>query len=355
MNAGVLLVTGALGNGPVAVASGATLGGTGAIGGPVTVANGGVIAPGKGGAGTLTVGNLTLGASAILNYQLGALSDRIDVSGPLTLDGTLNVSPLSGLTVGVYRLLNYTGDFTDNTLALGTLPVGTTANDFSIQTEVPGQVNLVLNGGAGELLFWDGANFAANGVVNGGASTWSNGPTNWTNSGGTLNQAWGSQRAVFTGAAGIVTLGEDVTATGLQFVANGYVVNASAGQSITLNGAAVIRVDASVTATINAVLVGGGMNKDGDGTLVLTADSTYAGGTTLTNGTIIVRNAAGLGLGTGPVAALASPSTFLRFANNASAGAVTITNDGSGPVLDEGIIEFCEYVAGRHGDNNQSG
>ena len=166
-------------------------------------------------------------------------------------------APLSGLTVGVYRLLNYSGAFTDNALALGTIPAGTSASDFNIQTNIAGQVNLVLNGGAGDLLFWDGPNFGSNGVVNGGTGTWTNVATNWTNSGGTLNQAWASQKAVFTGVAGTVTLGENVTTTGMQFVTSGYVVNSGAGQSIALNGAAVVRVEAAATATINAVLSGG--------------------------------------------------------------------------------------------------
>ncbi len=45
----------------------------------MTVADAGIVAPGKTGAGTLTVGSLTLNTASILNYQLGSLSDRIDV------------------------------------------------------------------------------------------------------------------------------------------------------------------------------------------------------------------------------------------------------------------------------------
>ena len=90
--AGILVVNGSVNTPLVTVVDNATLGGTGTIGGPVTVANGGIVAPGKTGAGVLSVGALTLNATSILNYQLGSLSDRIDVNGPLTLDGTVNVS-----------------------------------------------------------------------------------------------------------------------------------------------------------------------------------------------------------------------------------------------------------------------
>ncbi len=337
VNGGALLVTGALGNAPVDIASGATLGGTGTIGGPVIVANGGIISPGKGGPGTLTVGALTLNANSILDYQLGTMSDRIDVNGPLTLDGAINIGTVSGgLTVGVYRLLNYTGAFTDNGLALGTLPTGTSASDFSIETNVTGQVNVVLNGGGGDLLFWDGPNLTANGVVNGGTGTWLNPPSNWTNSGGTVQQAWASKTAVFSGTAGTVTLGENVTARGLQFVTNGYVVNAGVGQSITLDGTAPIRVDAGASATINAMLTGGALDKIGIGSLTLSANNSYSGGTTVSDGLLIVTNSAGLGLGTGAVTVLPTFDVDLRFTGSASAGSIAITARGNTP-SDTGI------------------
>jgi fibronectin-binding autotransporter adhesin len=340
VNAGRLLVTGSLANGTVGVAGDATLGGTGTIGGGVTVADAGIVSPGTTGAGTLTAGALSLSAGSVLTFQLGSASDRIDVNGALTLDGTIHVSALSGLTSGVYRLVNYSGVLTDNGLTLGTLPAGIAAADVSIQTSVPGQVNLVLNGGAGELLFWDGLNLISNGVVNGGTGTWTNALTNWTNSGGTINQAWAGKKAVFSGPAGAVTLGGNVSATGLQFVTNGYAVNAGAGEAISLDGAAVVRVEASAAATIHAALTGGALNKDGDGTLYLTASSGYGGGTTVTNGTLIVRDPSGLGLGTGPVAVRGTLTSLLRFPDNASLGALTITNDGSGPTLATGFTQL---------------
>ena len=341
VSAGKLLVTGALGNGAVTVAGGATLGGTGTIGGAVAVADGGIIAPGKVGAGTLTVGALTLNSASILDYQIGSLSDRIDVNGPLSLDGTLNLGALPGLTVGVYRLLNYTGAFTDNALALGTVPAGINPNDFSIQTDIAGQVNLVLNGGAGELLFWDGPNFASNGVINGGTASWTNAPTNWTNSGGTLNQAWASQKAVFSGAAGVVTLGENVSTSGLQFATSGYAVSGPAGTALMLTGTAPIRVDAGASATISATITGGALDKTGIGTLTLSGDNSYSGGTAVTDGALIVTNAAGLGLGTGPVTVLPALNAFLRFTGGGSAGSVAITNRGGAPADNgTGFVEF---------------
>ena len=66
--------------------------------------------------------------------------------------------------------------------------------------------------------FWDGAQTAANGVVNGGTGTWNNATTNWTNFGRHDQLRMDTGRfAVFSGAAGTVTVTEPVTSTGMQF------------------------------------------------------------------------------------------------------------------------------------------
>ena len=54
--AGTLVVNGSVSTPLVTVVDNATLAGTGTIGGSVTVANGGIVAPGKTGAGVLSVG-----------------------------------------------------------------------------------------------------------------------------------------------------------------------------------------------------------------------------------------------------------------------------------------------------------
>lgn len=155
ITAGTLLVNNTSGSGTgtgaVAVQTGATLGGSGFISGVVTSA-GGILAPGNS-PGTLTVGGLTLDGTSILSYELDAIdqtvgsgiNDLIQVNGNLTLDGTFNLDAIIGgsqLAAGSYRLINYTGSLTDNTLELGTgLPLGFT---YSIDTATSGEVNLVI-------------------------------------------------------------------------------------------------------------------------------------------------------------------------------------------------------------------
>ena len=139
---GTLLVNNSAGSGAgtgaLVVANGATLSGGGVIGGAVTINSGGIYAPGNP-VGTLTVSNnFTANSGAILNYTLGASSDRTIVSSNLNLSGTLNITAGTGFTSGTFTLFTYGG-----ALALGTLTLAMPANSSgTINTNTPGQVNL---------------------------------------------------------------------------------------------------------------------------------------------------------------------------------------------------------------------
>src|SRR3546814_5565690 len=74
VNAGTLLVDGnqSAATGLTTVASGATLGGIGTIGGDVNVAAGGALAAGSYDVGTLSVnGSLSLAGTSLLDYEFG--------------------------------------------------------------------------------------------------------------------------------------------------------------------------------------------------------------------------------------------------------------------------------------------
>lgn len=100
--------------------------------------------------------------------------------------------------------------------------------------------------------------------------------------------------AIFTGAAGTVTVDAslgDIGVSGMQFASDGYRIQ---GDAIALNtGGNAIRVGdgsdagAAFTATIAAELTGAGtLEKTDLGTLVLTGENTYSGGTTISAGTL---------------------------------------------------------------------
>lgn len=325
VNEGVLLVNGnqSAATGQVTVKSGATLGGNGIIGGAVDVLDDGHITAGAAinSVGKLTTGSLSLNDNAQLDYQFGqaytpggAFNDLIDVNGDLTLDGKLNIetSPGGSFDVGVYRVINYTGTLTNNVMDIANAPEA--ADSLYVQTSVNNQVNLVNHAGL-TLRFWDGTGgengeLKNNGVINGGDGIWqsSQGNDNWTTDEstpeGALNAPFTDAAfAVFQGEAGNVTVDNskgDVIISGAQFATDGYRVG---GEAITTDTAnTLIRVgDGTVdgvnyTATIDSVIRGtGGLNKGDLGTLILTGDNTYSGGTTITSGTLQVAGDNNLG------------------------------------------------------------
>lgn len=313
--AGRLLLEGdySAATGATGVAGGATLGGTGTLGGDVILADGATLAPGADGPGTLTIeGGLSLASGSLLDFEFGeanvaggALNDLVEVGGDLVLDGTLDVSVPAGgaFEAGVYRVFNYGGALTDNGLEIGTLPGG---SDAAVQTSIAGQVNLVNTGGL-TLNFWDGAAGPKNdGAVNGGDGLWQNsaGNENWTDANGQVNAPYTDAAfAIFAGDAGTVEVDDSlgtVSASGMQFATDGYSIT---GDDLVLAGAdATIRVGdgsaqgADFTATIGAVLGGDArLVKTDAGTLVLTGDNTYTGGTRIAGGTLQVARDANLG------------------------------------------------------------
>jgi len=347
---GLLLVNGnfAAATGSVTIRSGATLGGTGMIGGNVSLA--GTLTPGAGGAGTLTInGDLSISQSATLSYEFGqanvaggGLNDLVNIAGNLTLDGTINVTVPTGgnFSAGIYRVFNYGGTLTNNGLSLGAMPAG---SNVGVQTAIAGQVNLVNFAGLA-LNFWDGAAGPKNNsVVNGGSGVWqhSSGNDNWTEAAGLVNAGYSdSAFAVFGGTAGTVTVDNSlgqVSAGGMQFATGGYTI---AGGGIALTGGqASIRVGdgstagAGYTATINAGLSGASeLVKTDAGTLVLGGINSYTGGTRITGGTVQIASDANLGAAAGGVTfdggtlATTATLTSARNVNLLGVGTLSIAN-----------------------------
>jgi fibronectin-binding autotransporter adhesin len=322
VSAGSLTVSGTLGNAAstVSVGSGGSLGGGGTIGGSVSVADG-TLAPGNasigGGPGTLTIGgDLALSSASALDYHFGQtnvpggpLNDLTAVAGNLTLAGTLNVSlsPAGSFEPGLYRIISYGGALTNDGLALGALPTGTTE---SVQTSIAGQVNLVNSTGVATN-FWDGAASARNdGVIEGGNGAWQSpaGNDNWAGADGAFNVPYtNGSFAIFSAAPGTVSVDDslgNVVSGGMQFATSGYLLQ---GDPITLAaGGDLIRVGdgtsagAGYVATIAAPLTGsGGIDKADLGTLVLAGANSYTGGTAVGAGTLRLQDAGTLGASAG--------------------------------------------------------
>ena len=229
-----------------------------------------------------------------------------DITGDLTLDGTLNAVDAGGYGAGIYRIMTYGGALTDNGLETGTSPAG--FGRLDVQTGIANEVNLVVNpadtgtpvppgpGPAPAIQFWDGANTTADGAINGGAGTWDLASSNWTRSNGDVNDTWNSNFAVFQGASGTVTVDAAsgaINTIGLQFADDGFVVDGDGMGLIGADGQTTIRVGdgtqsgAGMTATVASALSGDSQLVKTDlGTLILTGANTYTGGTEISEGTL---------------------------------------------------------------------
>lgn len=302
-----LRVDGSLG-GALDVRSGGTLAGAGQVG-ATTIGTGSHLL-GTSGA-TLTLASLALDATAQIDVALGAAAAPalFDVTGNLTLDGTLNIADAGSFGAGVYRLFDYGGTLTDNGLVLGTLPGSVSADKLTLQTNVAGRINL-LNANGATLALWDGAGPAYDGVIQGGSGTWRTDGNGWTDASGLLNGAYTpSSFAVFQGSGGTVAVDNGAGAirvAGMQFAADGYSLT---GDAVTLDGAAAtIRVgDGSAagafwSATIANTLTGSAsLVKTDLGTLVLTGASDYSGGTTVSAGRLQIGSGGTSGSVTGDI------------------------------------------------------
>lgn len=347
---GSLYVNGKIGGS--ASVTGGVLGGTGTIGGDVAIAAGGSL-EGRQGQVLTVQGKMTLDTASQMNVTLGApdlpgAGGLFNVAGDLTLAGTLNITDLGGFAPGIYRIIDYGGTLTGTSMVVGQVPEGTDATQMSIQTAVNHQVNLVNMNGA-DLNYWDGDNVAnhGNGSIDGGNGTWNKSATNtnWTDMDGTLHGVWSDgQYAIFTGTAGTVTVdnsGGGIVVDGMQFAVDGYQVK---GDAITLqDGEAIISVGSgnptgsSISATIASELKGtGSLTKMDYGTLVLSADNSYTGGTTVTEGTLQLGNDSTTGSVQGDItnnAALAVKRSDTYTLSGKISGSGALAQNGSGTLI----------------------
>jgi fibronectin-binding autotransporter adhesin len=279
------------------------------------------------------------------------LNDLIRVNGDLTLDGILNVSEsASGVYgAGIYRLIDYTGTFTDHGLQLGLKPAGT--NNY-LQTSIAQQVNLINTQGL-TLNYWDGPTTPRNnGVIDGGAGTWLAAPgnENWTQADGLINAPYqDASVAVFTGTAGTVTVDDSLGAirvAGIQFAKDGYRIEGDAIELIA--GQNDVRVGdgtalgAGFSATIASELTGAGrLTKTDLGTLVLTGVNTYTGGTTISDGTLV---GSATSFGAGDIvdnATLVIDQATNATLDNLIGGTGSVTKQGAGTLVLTGANTYA--------------
>ncbi len=251
-----------------------------------TVDSAGLVLPGNTNlAGTLTVGGLVLGGSAALTYDLaatttpgGGTNDLIVVNGDLTVNGNaITINPLGLLMTGAgnpYRLFNYTGNLIWNADLSVTGPNNYT---FTVDTNTPGQVNIVAsggppvwNGGSATTSNWsDPANWNGVTIVS-SDSLFFNGPGRLSNVNDTTADTSYSELNFVSGASAFVLSGNPINLVG------NVINNSSNPQTVDIG------LDFSGARTLNGaggpLIIGGGVTN-----LANLSTLTLAGTGTLTN------------------------------------------------------------------------
>ncbi|MCL4204889.1 MAG: autotransporter-associated beta strand repeat-containing protein, partial [Pirellulaceae bacterium] len=310
-------------DGPSFVLSGATLGGSGTVGGPVTVNAGGFVTPGTS-PGILTFGNgLALNSNATLTIEINAFAgvplagthyDQADVLGSVNLNADsdtgaiLNlVVPLPVLRGSTYTLINNDGSdsvqgtFAD--LAEGeTITIGT--NTF-VLSYVGGDGNDVVlreNGSPPDLVFVDdsGSNFnlghppELDEVIpdaDFGAAGYQT-AIYGVNAFSTIAEAIAAVSDTGRIVVNAGTYAEDVnlnrTVT-LQLTESPGITTTSfasiAGSTVDTFGLT-LSTDGGADPIAGVIAGTGGLNKIGTGTLTLSGANTYSGDTTISAGTL---------------------------------------------------------------------
>ena len=317
--------------------------------------NSGTISPGSIGTleNTSLVGNFTQTGNAAWIFDINSsfTSDLLAISGTGNLGSYSNTVNLNELnmptTTGTYTLITasvgLTGSFQFGTMSGTTMPIGLTYTLTNSDTQEV--LNLVTSTGT---FYWRGA---VDSVWN---DDFVNGQDNWTRDPAGTNFIFGTpgvaDDVIFSStndANQVTTLGADFTINSLTVSdtnavtiggTNTLTIAAASGVGITVNSGAALTtlsadlllsgnqswtnnssnllninaptitspgnnnltVDGTGTTQISSLIAtgGGSLTKDGTGTLILvTSTNTYAGGTYLKNGNLLIANSNALGVG----------------------------------------------------------
>ena len=233
---------------------------------------------GTGGVGTLTIGNALTLSGTTLPWDAASTSsyDSISVQGDLTLSNITTVAA-PALAGGTYNLITYTGsllagDATNLTavVASGAIRVGA----YSFDTTTQGFVKMSVQSSVTNSLTWSGA----------ASSAWTvPSPLNWS---GGDSKFYNGDTVTFdnsTAAGGTVTLTKFSATVALQ------------------PGAVIVSNDATHPYTFSGDPISGTgtLTKSGGGTLTLSSANSYTGNTIISDGTVVLGNAAAIPTGTG--------------------------------------------------------
>ena len=296
------------GSGGVLVDSGATLGGSGIVGGAVTGAAGAALLPGDSAVvGTLTLQNtLTLnGNTLFFDLPSSGANDVIALSGAgaagvLTLTGTntVKLNLLNGtLPAGVYTLMTFAA-----TNGTGSLSLDVAARNLALTVSGTNVILTAAGSGAGSAnLTW---------VGDGSGNLWDIGTSSLWNNGGSADVYYDLDSVTFNDTGSAIPA-INLT-TNVQPVS---VVVSNSAKAYTFSGAGSIAGAATLT-------------KQGTNTLTLALANTYSGATTVSAGKLAY--GANDAIGTGAVTVNGTNAVLALGSFSDAVGTVTL--DGGGQI-----------------------
>lgn len=354
---GTVLVNGVgvITNGATTVNGGATLGGNGRAG-AVTVASGGRLAPGNVGVGALTVqGALTLSAGTTYLDFYAATAPTTNTTAlllvtnnALTVNGTVNVSILSGSpAVGQYPLVQWSNAIPSGTFsAFNLVAIAPHVSAYLSNNTASSSIDLVITA-VNQPLRW-----AA------GSGTWDiNTTANWKD---LLGAPTTYQQTSF--AADAVVFEDSLSGSSPISVANNLTLTPP---SVTVSNAA----KSYILTGSGSIAGAGSLTKQGNGTLTIQTANTFTGPVNLSGGTTVFSSLANLGAGT----AINFNGGTLQYSGNSddisarivtlNAGGATINDGGNyinfaSPIGNSGVGGLTKTGAGTlslNGTNRYSG
>ncbi|WP_231363091.1 autotransporter domain-containing protein [Thioalkalivibrio sp. ALR17-21] len=332
------------------VLDGGTLAGRGTLG-DTTVEDGGRLDPGNS-VGSLTVdGDLLLSPDSRLDFALGApgedepdagTSDRIEVTGDLTLDGVLDLRQSEDgddgdAGFGYYRLMTWEGALTDNELEIGESPELDEGALFLLNPE-GGYLDMhVAVAGDDTLQHWQG-----------GDGTWSDASEQWMNDGGEVAVPWAGNHGVFRDEGdyrgGTVEVEGTQSFKGLQFVDEDYRLEGPGAIAPDADEDGELRVLADRAEIAVDITGDGELYKTEGGTAVLTGEATHTGGTRVESGVLQVGDGGTEGRLTGDVELL-EPGTLRMDRSDAVTLDGDVTGDGDLVHAGDGTLVLTGDVA----------
>jgi fibronectin-binding autotransporter adhesin len=308
VNAGTLVSSGTVG-GSVNVNAGALVA-SGTVAGAVNVNSTARLVPFAGATGTVTVGSLALNNGSAVDFEFGAGGAPFDqiVVGPggtltfgtaftLNLYEAGSVNPFS--TNGTYPIFDYT------------TAIAGTPGAFTVGNPVSGKGYALRNNTTNttvELSVFDvvvSAWTSASGGLWSSATNWSNGVPNGISSEATLGGAITAASTIdldgpktvgkvtfdnangytITGAGPLI-LDNDAASASLTVTTGSHVIESA----VSMVGSLTASTAANTTLRVGNLSGPGALTKAGPGRLILAGNSAYAGGTTVTAGTLQVGN-----------------------------------------------------------------